>query len=907
MIKKIILLTVFHFVIAIQMLSAQQKLSGTIFDQAESIESATVILLDKDSTMVSFALSDDKGAFVFEGLDQTEYILQISFMSYADYSTSINLKPSESLDLGKIYLEESSEILKEVTIKAEHIPIGIKGDTINYNAAAFQTKPGATVEELLKKMPGIEVGRDGSIKAQGEEVENVLVDGKEFFGKDPKIATQNLEAEAVDKVQVFDKASELAEFTGIEDGKEEKTINLKLKDGYKNGGFGNISLAGGTEDRYQSKLSYNRFSPKAQSSILFSANNINKQAFSFNEYISMMGGLNSAINNMMSGMNFSEFSNGRAPQGLSNDISGGLNFNYDFNEKVQWTSNYFLFEKKLNLLKSNKSIQFLDNNEFASSDEEQNSNSTRNHKINTKLLIKPSPLIQWVLRNNLGIRSTSNSSFQNSEFEDLFGVNTTTLDQNLESSGLDYNGELQRRKKYLKKGRNWINSIKYHNAQVEDQTNIDNLYFVDQENFSLNQFQAFDNVLKRWEGESAFTEPLNKLNFVSLKYAYKSEEESPEKAFYDIVDNQEILNTTLSDVFTKSLSTHQIGLSFRRNKKKNKVAFGINQQWITLETQAGLSLSPYARQYRFVLPYANWDIEVARNTKIDLSYQSRTEVPGIQQLISIPDNTNPKLLRIGNPGLRPAQIHSFRIGYNKFNNFDFKNLFASVSFSSIVDRVVYSLSFDDNLLGTSKPINSSRYLNGNLYFTYSAPIRKLGIKYRLSARGDWSDYESFLNNEASQVFETESSLSLTFENRKKKNFDVLFGISSGIQSRAYQINPMFDQRFLNTSAFADLNWFLPNNWTLTSSFDYTQFSNQSFSAPEGFKLWNASVQKGFKDNKFIIKATAFDLLKQNVGIARQGGFNSFSESTFNTLHQYFMCELKYRIGKTRKSGISFGS
>ena len=185
--------------------------------------------------------------------------------------------------------------------------MGILGDTISYNAAAFKVKPGATVEDLLKKLPGVDIQRDGSIKAMGEEVENVLVDGKEFFGNDPKIATKNLEAEAVDKVQVFDKKSEIAEFTGIDDGNKEKTINLKLKEEYKKGGFGNAKLAGGTESTYEAKVNYNRFSPKMQAAVILGANNINKQAFSFNEYISFMGGLANAISGSNRNMNFGEF------------------------------------------------------------------------------------------------------------------------------------------------------------------------------------------------------------------------------------------------------------------------------------------------------------------------------------------------------------------------------------------------------------------------------------------------------------------------------------------------------------------------------------------------------------------------------------------------------------------------
>ena len=230
---------------------------------------ATVVLLEPvDSSMVAFAISDADGLFTVDQVDSGSYVLQISFVSYGTKTTPVEIGAERKNHLGSFSLTPTTEILQEITVKAEHIPMGVIGDTISYNAAAFKTKPGATVEDLLKKLPGVEVQRDGSIKAMGEDVNNVLVDGKEFFGDDPQIATKNLDAEAVEKVQVFDKKSDIAEFTGIDDGEEEKTINLKLKEDYKNGGFGTVGLAGGTESTYDGKLNYNRFSPQMQVAVI---------------------------------------------------------------------------------------------------------------------------------------------------------------------------------------------------------------------------------------------------------------------------------------------------------------------------------------------------------------------------------------------------------------------------------------------------------------------------------------------------------------------------------------------------------------------------------------------------------------------------------------------------------------
>ncbi|MEL6987732.1 MAG: carboxypeptidase regulatory-like domain-containing protein [Bacteroidota bacterium] len=451
------ILSILLLLIWSQISFAQFSLEGLVVDQNKTpLVGATVVLLDQDSTMVGFGISSEKGAFLLEEIERGDYIIQITYVSYANLVESIAPEwNAKAINLGEFYLKESSEILQEVEVKAEHIPMGIRGDTISYNTAAFKTKPGANVEDLLKKLPGIEVQRDGSIKAQGEDVEKVLVDGKEFFGDDPKIATQNLEAEAVDKVEVFDKQSEMAEFTGIEDGQDEKTINLKLKEDYKNGGFGKIELMGGTDDRYLAKGNYNRFSPRLQMSAVFGGNNINKQSFSFNDYVNMMGGFSAALSGGLDGMNFGELNGGRSPEGITHSYSGGVNFNYDFNKKLKWTSNYFYLQNDKNVNRETNSTQFTNDLEFQSIDSVRSINENRRHRINTKLNYKKNPLTQIVLKNNFGF---GNGNLQRTAMT-LFSSESnsnTTLNRNVNASNsFNYDGNIQLRKNFKKKGRNW--------------------------------------------------------------------------------------------------------------------------------------------------------------------------------------------------------------------------------------------------------------------------------------------------------------------------------------------------------------------------------------------------------------------------------------------------------------------
>ena len=385
------------------LISAQSyQINGSVIDNKNTpLIGATIVILDQDTSMIAFGITDDSGNYEVYDIPPGQQILQISYTGYSDIMKSINMTGEQSeIDIDQMILSPSSKILEEVSIKAERIPMGILGDTINYNAAAFQTRPGASVEELLKKLPGIEVGRDGSIKAQGKDVQNVLVDGKEFFSGDATIATKNLEAEAVDKVQVFDKKSEEAEFTGVDDGQEEKTINLKLKDGYKNGGFGKASIDGGTEDTRRGKLNYNRFNPSVQASIIANNNNINERAFSFSEYADFMGGFQNAI--AAGGM--SEYGitsqSGQGGSGITDQTSIGTNLNLGISKKIKLNGNYLFAHSDNKIDYTGNTQNFANDRNFTTIDTSQSSKSTNNHRLNTKLKYNPNPMnaVTWNLK-----------------------------------------------------------------------------------------------------------------------------------------------------------------------------------------------------------------------------------------------------------------------------------------------------------------------------------------------------------------------------------------------------------------------------------------------------------------------------------------------------------------------------
>ena len=905
------LVTLFLLVMSVQSSYAQYTVRGSVQDEEQqALLGTTVVLLEPvDSSMVAFAISDAQGHFTIDEVDAGSYVLQLSFVSYSTLTAPVEVGGEGKNHLGTFSLTPTTEILQEVTVKAEHIPMGVIGDTISYNAAAFKTKPGATVEDLLKRLPGVEVQRDGSIKAMGEDVGNVLVDGKEFFGDDPKIATKNLEAEAVDKVQVFDKKSEIAEFTGIDDGQEEKTINLKLKEEYKNGGFGSVGLAGGTESTYDGKLNYNRFSPQMQAAVILSGNNINKQAFSFNEYISFMGGIGNAIANTNAGLNFEEFG-GATPQGITDNLSSGLNFNYDFSKKLSLTSHYFYQLSDRNLERQSTASQFADERTFETVEQSLSDRLNKNHRLQANLSYKPNPFTQIRWKNTLSSIDNRSNLASNTEFLQL-GILTGRTDANVladnEQMGID--GQLLLRNRFKKKGRNWINTANYQYGVIDEESSIENQISDIASSIDIIQDQRYSLDKAGLTLESAYTEPLSAKVFLSGKYRYHIEEESPERLFFDILDEQELLNDELSRSYVKRNTIHNGRISIRRNTKKLKMTVGIGLQSSqirgAIQDDANNQIEDLNNRSTQILPQAGLDFDLSRNNSLDLNYSTAVVLPTLQQLAPLPDNTNPNLLQLGNPELVPSYTHHIGLNYRSIDQFNFRNFFADLNLIIANNQVINELTVDSSLLRITRPINSDSYVSLRSYLSYSSPIRPLKVKYTVSSNVGWSTYESFINDNLTSVNETNSSVSLIVENRKKEKLDLSGGIDLNLTNRRFDANEGFNESFFNYSAFVDGVFYIGDTWAVSSTYDYRFFSGAFFAESQNFHLWHLSVKKSFKQGKFAITLTVNDVLDQTRGVERFGGLNSLFDQRYNTRARYANLGVVMKLGKKKKQGISF--
>lgn len=879
-------------------------IEGMIQDESSiGLAGATVVVLDNvDTTMMAFGVTDEDGKFKIYEVPSGAHLLQVSYTGYVDQHIPFSIE-SERKFFQPITMSVSTQLLKEVNVKAEHIPMGILGDTINYNASAFQTQPGASVEDLLKRLPGIEVARDGSIKAQGEDVKNVLVDGKEFFSNDPTIATKNLEAAAVEKVQVFDKESEEAEFTGIEDGNKEKTINLKLKEGYKSGGFGRVEAHGGTSGARLAKANYNRFSSSLQTSLIANTNNINQQAFSFNEYAEFMGG----FQNVIAAGGFTEFGALSPDQGGSKGIneqnSVGMNLNFSKSKKLKINANYLFAGSDRTLREFGNTETFGENFNFRLQDTTASQNAIYNHRLNTKLKLNPSPNTNIIWDNKFfGLLDNQVRMSQSEYLEGNTITNTTTNDLEIGSHSLSFNSKLILRKKFKKKGRNLSLITGYEHLNRDEvldlESSLSSLTLLSE----TNQLQNFTNRQRIQTATFSFTEPIGKKVYLNTSYGYLNKSENPVRSYLNRVGSETIFDDDLSGNFTKDWTAHNLGFSLKRNRKKLKLNSSLDLQLISLNAfDDKISLNETDRMYWLPSGSAEWALKGSK--RLELNYSTSINEPSIGQMVNQVNNANPNLRILGNSSLVPEYTHRISLRFNFYDSFNFSSFFWNLSSVLSPNKIVNARSFVDGLVTEIQPINSTAFSAFSGYVHYSTPVRKLKIKVGIDSRANYSRYNTIVEKEMTDFSNATLSSKFTIENKNKDIFDVAGGIDLSLSAFSSDVSSNFSNPFFNYDLFLDGYVNLGKDWSISGKYDLRTYNSGFFNNRRVINLLQVSVQKSFLDKQLIIKLTSFDLLNQNLGIDRSGNVNTLSSSQFNTLGRYFLMGAAYRIGVKKKSGI----
>jgi hypothetical protein len=882
-----------------------QNITGTVKDEEGGLLGATAMLLNaKDSVLSSFAIADAQGNFVIKKAFNGEYILQINFIGYKTLTQKLTVS-GQDIDLGELKLE--TDIMNELVVEGDRVPIEMKKDTIEYNAAAFKTQPNAVVEDLLKKLPGVEVDRDGTIKAQGETVNKVLVDGKEFFGNDPQMATKNLAADAVSKVQVFDRKSEFSQFSGIDDGNQEKTINLTLKDDKKQGTFGKVGAGGGTSETYQLDANVNQFRKDNQFSVIAKHNNINEQGFAISDYISFMGGMSNLGGGRGGGFQI----NSAIP--LGNDVSngfvtttvGGLNFNRDFSEKSELQSNY-LFSRIQNIQRVETRTSDFRTSNPRETDQVSNNESLANmHQLSLNYKHQFSKAADIQIRNTLSYNDATSDGSGTSEIQSPISRTSGTSQNLSDATALNLNSRLIFRQRFNKPGRTLVTEANITRNQDDTNGQITNETFDDTETRIGLVDQDLNNagLTTTLGAEVAFTEPIGQNTYFEARYEHETTTDEDDRKVYDLTSGSAVLDIQLSQLYTRTLGANRFGGSYNYVKDKFRFTAGALYQVSDLSGEVAGD-NPLERSFDAPLPFVRSNYDFTNAIRMSFNYNTSLRIPTIRELQPVLDNSNQFNLYRGNPDLDAPYVHTTRLNFNWFDQFTSKSFFTFLSASFTQNNIVTERIFDDATnVQTSSPVNSGNAITLTNYASFSGRIRFAKMRYNLSNRISRNTGNAINNGTVFGTRTLNNTLSFSVENAKKEKIDWLVGTRLTNNATKSDDVDAVNQNLTNTSYYSDVTWYFVKKWSLTSLFDLTVYSNDGIATGNQVALWRASIQRDFlKNDRGQFKLSVFDLLNQNVGVNQTTNLNYIQEQQIQSLGRYFMFSLTYKLSNYQSNG-----
>ncbi|MBZ5858253.1 TonB-dependent receptor [Flavihumibacter profundi] len=899
---------------------AQNSVTGKIQDSINNspLAGATVHLLNKGFSRT--LVSTKNGEFTFSDIPNGSYFLRISFVGFSRIEKPVELRGG-NINLGIIQLQKGAKSLEEVVVKANTPPVQQKGDTVQFNANQFKVNPDANVEDLVKKMPGVTVD-NGQVKAHGEQVKKVTVDGREFFGDDATAALRNLPAEIVDKVQVFDRLSDQAQLTGIDDGQGYKAINIVTREDRRNGQFGRVYAGYGTEDRYQGGGSVNFFKKTQRISVVGLFNNINQQNFAGTDILGLTtggsgrGGGAGRGGPGGGGNNFQV----QNQNGITKTNALGINFSDVWGKNFNFTGSYFYNnnDNNNNSVSNREQLITPDSSTFYNEGSKIDSKGT-SHRVNMRMEYKIDS------NNSLLITPTFNYQ-QNNNVQDITGL-TRLQDKTLINSTDNFN-------QTKGDGYNFNNNILFRHSFASNKrrsfvigltTGINNRNSTQEVSAITTMYKTgipvFDSTLQQQLAETKgynlsaninYTEPLGKKAILQFtynpSYSYSDADQRTWK-FEDNTGKYSKFDTSLSNVFTSQTTTQRAGVSYRFGDRDKNFSFGIDGQQSTLDNnQTYPATGTLKKTFSNLLPNAMlwWKLNAMSNIRI--FYRSGTSNPSVNQLQNVINNSNPLYFTTGNPQLE--QSVSNRLGgryiytnSRKGNSF-FVNLFATQT-DNYITNATYTAYADSVLTPTvtmhegaqlSKPVNLNGYWNTNIMLTYTFPLKSIKSNLTFNAGNVFTSTPGIINNvlNTAKTLNWNGGFLLGSNISQYVDFNINYNANYSTVKNSFQQS--LDNHYFSQSAGVGLNLLSKNGWAYQTDINNQLYRGLTAVFNQNFWLWNMAVGKKFlKDQKGDLRLSVFDLLKQNRSISRTVAANYIEDVQTKVLTQYFMLTFTYKI------------
>jgi hypothetical protein len=906
-----------------QNLTIQGSLKDSIANRA--LNSATVSLVyAKDSSLVSFSRTNEEGFFNFKNVAAGSYLISVSYVGYIPKWVPVITGTEKTVEMGVIYMNDVNS-MSTVTVTARRPPVVINGDSVEFNSENFKTAPNAVVEDLLKKMPGMEVDNAGGITVNGKKVTKVFVNGKEFFTGDPMMATKNLPADAVDKIQVYDRKSDQAMFTGIDDGSEETAINLKLKKDRNKSTFGKLNGGAGTPSVFDVQGNVNVINNDEQFSAIGGANNTNRQNFSSRNIVNFSGGgggrpgAGGGVTINFSGSGGSGETDANA-QGIAETYSIGGNYSNLFNsKKIEFNANTAIsdlernnnsFSKTQNLTPGNAFNRESKSNSIAGN-KKQNFVSTIDYKVSDNFSFRFTPSLG--LQQNTNYSEDSTKTFLTNG--NLLNSNTTIASS--ASDAVNAASTLLLRKKFAKKGRTLSSTI----TQSFNRSNSTGNQFTEQLSY-LNNKLTNDSILDQRNtrtGENSsysanliYTEPLGKKSLLEFNtYLSKSIGSSSRRIFdrNNMTDAYDLLNTRLTNEFNSEYTYSGGGMSYRSNQKKYNFSTGFSLQKAVLD---GENISPitsektkFSQSFQDILPNATFRYNFSQTKNLNIDYRTSTNQPSITQLQPVLDQSNINRQSIGNPDLKRSYVHNLNIRFFSSKILAGKNFFSTLNASTTNNSIVNKDSVRPNRTILSTPVNVNGVYRINGSMNYGFGIKKLNSRLSFGLNAGLNNNISYANGLLNTIVTKSTGPSMSYTYIVDDVIDINLTARYSFSNTSNKVNPTLNTNFLTKVFGADMTNYLPWNIVLNQSFNYAINTGRAVGFNTSIPIWNASFSKFFMKNKRAeIKMSAFDLLNKNIGINRNVSQNQIVDRSYNVISQYFLLTFTYSL---QKSGLGGGA
>ncbi|MDX1395923.1 MAG: TonB-dependent receptor [Gemmatimonadota bacterium] len=884
----------------------QHDITGTVVgaDGQPASGAMVVALALPDSVLTRWATTGGDGAFSVGPLSPGDYLLQVTLIGHQTVRNPFSITDSD-VSAGSIGLEVLAVEVEDLVVSVEHVPFLNRRDTLAFNALAFEVRPNATVEDLLRRLPGIEVGEDGTITAQGEQVQNVLVDGREFFGDDPSVATNNLPADAVERVEVYDRESDTAEFTGIPDGQEERTINLELREDARRGFFGDFyggfgAEAGDTglpdlggdlvaqpEDRvpYDGRLNLNRFSPTTQLAIVANAGNVARPGF-------------------RGGGGGRGFGGGGGSEGLFENLGAGLNASHDFTEDTWLRSSYFFGSNDL-LRNQTVDEERLLGSEVGSLIQglSQNDSGSSNHNVDLNSQIQFAEGHDIRIRGDFqaGLSNSSSASIQN-QTVDGERLNSAITNYDSDDDEIEAEGRLTWRKRLNDSGRSLIAEGRLDYNDTDERANLESIVegTVDDPLADANILQDQLSVGETLTNSVrlSWTEPLSQRNVLEFFGERRAIDEDEARTVFDLDEGSPIFNPVLSSAFNRTYTYWSGGLRFSRNTDATRLVFGLEFQNSDLEgavLDPELDVDPVSNGFTHFLPQAELRVELSEGKNVRLRYNTSTREPSITEFQPYANNDDPLNVYVGNPDLNPEYRHRLRGEYRLFDQFSFMNLFTYASVDFTKDNIAQSRFVDDSGRQVTTPRNTGSAWSTNLGVNFGTPIRSLGTRVSLDYRLTYANETAFVNDEPNDSHIVSNGLNAIVENRDKSLFDVRAGGGLSFNNVSYSLNDRLDENYINPNLFAEGSLYL-GQWEIGSNIRFQGYDEDVFGPGLDTTIWEATVKRLIMNDRAEIELGGYDLLNENKGISVTNTSSFNRTQRVQSLGRHVMLRFSYRLG-----------